>query len=105
MTPAPLRGNLYNVPDWGNVIVVSNNSRNQYHRSVLVCPILGPGALPEQSTVVQLGDAEPVQGSVMADFIFGLPIERLGRGTLLGPASAEAVLAVNAALIDALALI
>jgi mRNA-degrading endonuclease toxin of MazEF toxin-antitoxin module len=88
------------------VIVVSSDPRNENYEEVLVCSIVPPDvALPPQETVVQLGNAEPIQGFITADWIFPIAITALEHGRNLGSVSREAMMRLDRALAAALGLI
>ncbi len=88
------------------VIVVSYEPRNQNYQDVLVCSILPPDSpVIPQETIVELGNAEPVQGFVAADWIFPIAKSTLDRGNNRGPISREGMTRLDRALAAALGLL
>ncbi len=108
----PARGSVYAVelPHGGElVLVVSSDARNQHWPSAVVARIITRESLGElepillgQQTVVSLGDLEPVQGVALLDFLYTLDQEDIPATSFLGKVTAEAMQAVNGALISAL---
>ncbi|MHB1582980.1 MAG: type II toxin-antitoxin system PemK/MazF family toxin [Acidimicrobiales bacterium] len=79
-------------------LVVSSDVRNQVLDKVLVCPVV-PQQYRLPHTVV-LGDMEPLQGTVLCDFIYTAEVARLRQG--FGPITPAAMAAVDEQLVAAL---
>ncbi len=82
------------------VLVVSSDVRNQVLSRILACPVVVHIELPLLPRTVQLGDGEPVHGSVLCDFIYDLDGNELIR--CFGELSKPAIAAVDEQLIAVL---
>jgi mRNA-degrading endonuclease toxin of MazEF toxin-antitoxin module len=82
------------------VVVVSSGARNVGRKDVIVAPVISnlPEVLRDLPTVVELGDAEPVSGSLLTDYVAPALKADLEAATLLGVVSSEVVRRVRDAL-------
>jgi mRNA-degrading endonuclease toxin of MazEF toxin-antitoxin module len=101
----PRRGELYDGTFSDRqqvVIVVSEDARNASWPTVLVAPVVRDPLLAQTfsiETTVKLGDAEPVEGRVLCDFIFTAKVAEFTTSDLLGEVSGTAVEQINRALV------
>jgi len=105
MNSAPMRGQVHRVAITKAgpkpYVIVSNNVRNRKLDSVLAMRITATDK-SNIPTAVPLVSADPLVGFALADDIVELFEDELAAGTYLGSLSANTLIALNAALAQAL---